>query len=365
MMDKKYVKVLIIVFTTLFLTAAVIFTLFYVTKRPVSKTSTPITVEIAEGTSTRAVFEKLSDLKAIKNDSVTLFYSNLFHKSNFKAGKFEIDSSWDLNFIIDYLSNSSNIIQNTFDFTILPGTNIRNIAKKLAEHIDYSEDEIIDQWNNTDFLEAMMRTYVFLTSDIFDSKIVYKLEGYFFPDTYNLFENSTIEDVTKVFLNNTKKYFETYYDYFFHTDLTIHQVFTLASIIDYEGNSFDDRKDISSVFFNRMAAEMPLQSSVTRCYAIALAENKDVVNGNECEIELDYFSPYDTYQVSGLPPGPIRCVSETSLIAALKPNTTDYYYFAGDVCGDGAVYFAKDLNEHQKNIDEIYAKCDEDKEKSE
>ena len=93
---------------------------------------------------------------------------------------------------------------------------------------------------------------------------------------------------------------------------------------------------------------MPLQSSVTVCYAIDYDKQTD--NWQSCEVNSDFDSPYNTYQHDGLPPGAIENAGTAALEAVLNPNQTDYYYFMADVYGDGTVYFARTLDEHNANV---------------
>lgn len=330
---------------------------FYVSITPVTSFSNKIKVDIKEGSSTRNVLKTLESEMIIKNSDCALIYSKLFNEPSFKAGVFELDSSWGLDKIFNYLSDDRNVIQLTVDFTIFPGSTIRMIASNLQEYTNLNANELIQKWNDPDYLELLKNDYSFLTDELFNEEIVMKLEGYFFPDTYNLFKETSIDTVTRIFLNNTQRYFDKYSEKFSNSNYSVNEIFTLASIIDYEGNTAEDRKNISSVFYNRLSVGMPLQSSVTRCYAISLKENRNITEWSECEIELDFDSPYDTYQHYGLPPGPIRCISETSLQAALEPNNTNYYFFIGDVCGDGTVYFSENYSQHNNLISEFLTKC--------
>ena len=354
---KKITKVLLTIFSILFalLIGAVIF--FFISIQPVSKTSNVIRVDIKEGSSSKSIINTLESKGVIKNRTFALLYSKLFKKPNFKAGSFDLDSSWSLDELFEYMSNDSNIIETTVNFTILPGSTVRMIASNLQENTNLNANELIQKWNNKSYISELMLDYPFLTDDIFNENIVMKLEGYFFPDTYNIYKETDIDTVTRTFLNNTLKYFDKYKDKFNSSPYSINELFTLASIVDYEGNTLEDRKNIASVFYNRINIDMPLQSSVTRCYALSIKENRNITDWKECEVALDFDSPYDTYTYYGLPPGPIRCVSETSLVAVLEPNTTNYYYFIGDVCGDGTVYYAETYARHNQLISEVLTKC--------
>ena len=351
---KKITKILlgIVFFIFAVIIASAIY--FYISILPPSKTSNIVRVDIKEGMSSRAVLETLENDGVIKNKDTALIYSKVFKKTNFKAGIFELDNSWGLDKIFDYLSDDKNIIETTINFTIYPGSTIRMIASNLQENTNLNANELIQTWNSRSYIEVLMKDYPFLTEEIFNDNVVMKLEGYFFPDTYNLYKETNIDDVTRTFLNNTEKYYEKYKSDFSNSELSIHEIFTLASIIDYEASNAEDRKNVSSVFYNRLDIGMPLQSSVTRCYALSIKENRNITDWKECEIELDFDSPYDTYNNYGLPPGPIRVISETALAAALNPNNTNYYYFIADVYGDGSVYFSENYAQHSQYISQFF-----------
>lgn len=354
---KKTTKILLTIVSIIFVFFIGFAIFFIVSIQPISKTSEKVEFTIEEGMPTRSILNKLEDKGIIKNSYIGLMYSKIFKHPSFKAGLFEIDKSWSLDELFDYFSDDNNVVNLTTNFTIYPGSTIRMIAANLQEETNLNANELIQKWNDEDYIRELMVDYPFLTDEIFNSNVVMKLEGYFFPDTYNIYKETNIDNVTRVFLSNTNKYYEKYASLFSNTYLSINEVFTLASIIDYEGNTLDDRKNISSVFYNRLEIGMPLQSSVTRCYALSIKENRNINEWSECEVELYFDSPYDTYQHYGLPPGPIRCISETSLQAALEPNNSNYLFFIGDVCGDGTVYFSETLARHNQLIKEYLSKC--------
>ncbi|MEG0275032.1 MAG: endolytic transglycosylase MltG, partial [Longicatena sp.] len=117
--------------------------------------------------------------------------------------------------------------------------------------------------------------------------------------------------------------------------------------VQYEAAKKSDMDMIAGVFYNRLKQNMPLQSSVTVCYALY----DNLTSSDDCEIQTDINSPYNTYQVSGLPIGPILNPGEEAIHAVLNPKDSEYLYFVADIYGDGTVYYAKTLNEQEANID--------------
>jgi UPF0755 protein len=122
--------------------------------------------------------------------------------------------------------------------------------------------------------------------------------------------------------------------------LSIHQLLTMASLVEEEATGKADRKTIASVFYNRLKSGMPLQTDPTVLYALGKHKEKVFYK------DLDVNSPYNTYKNTGLPPGPIANSGRVSIEAALDPNQTNYYYFLATANGD--VIFTKTLAEHNQ-----------------
>ena len=185
------------------------------------------------------------------------------------------------------------------------------------------------------------------------------LQGYLFPDTYEIALDATPEDLVELMLNTLILRFST--DIIMtakNNNLNTHEILTLASIIEREAVLPSERKMISSVFHNRLRDGTTLGADPTVQYAIAEI-NPDSVKiwgwwkpGYEITItDLDIDSPYNTRIYPGLPPGPIANPGLASIIAAVEPDKTDYYFFVRDVCADDNSHlFAVTLEEHRTNL---------------
>ena len=172
-----------------------------------------------------------------------------------------------------------------------------------------------------------------------------RLEGYLFPDTYEFFEQSDAVTVLTKFLDNFEvKFSQELRDRAEEIGMSIDEVVTLASIIEREAASDEDRATVSSVFHNRLnSTQYPLlQSCATVQYV--LQERKSVLTYDDIKID----SPYNTYLYEGLPIGPIASPGLASIKAALYPETTDYYFFV--VSADGTHIFSKTLAEHNAAV---------------
>lgn len=238
---------------------------------------------------------------------------------------------------------------------ILEGWTNADLSKQL-------QDNFFPTWANRDFLQAVGNRRVYdLTKEQefnFDwankfSFLVSKpenlsLEGYLFPDTYRFFASSSPLEVTeKMLLNFEKKLSKEMLQEINRRGKSIHQIITMASIIEKEAPIFnqsnsDDAKLISGIFWKRLEIGMALQSDATLSYIL---ENKKPAH-NESELKTN--SPYNTYLYPGLPPGPICNPGLIAIEAAIYPEKSDYLYFLTPLDGS-RVHYAKNYQEHLNN----------------
>jgi UPF0755 protein len=190
------------------------------------------------------------------------------------------------------------------------------------------------------FLEDVVQT---------KDKRILALEGYLFPDTYQVFLGSSTEDIVKKFLSRFNNVFSTAYIHRAEElGMSIDEIVTLASIIQREAKNKDFAK-VSAVFHNRLRHKMTLGSDVTVQYI--LKTNK--LNLSSADIAVD--SPYNTYKYAGLPPGPICNPGKAAIEAALWPDESYlsegmlYFCLADPETGD--LVFAKTLAQHTKNVE--------------
>ena len=174
------------------------------------------------------------------------------------------------------------------------------------------------------------------------------LEGYLFPDTYALPGSSNAAELVRAMLDR----FDTVYDAGLRAaaaerGMSTREVLTLASLIEKETGRADERPTVSGVYHNRLRIGMPLQCDPTVAYALMLAGRW---NGNLRRVDLQMDSPYNTYRVRGLPPGPIAAPGRASIEAALRPADVPYLYFVSR--NDGSHVFATTLAEHNRNVQE-------------
>ncbi len=314
-------------------------------QKPVSSSSEVVTFQVEDGETFRTVTTKLAEEGLIKNANIAYYYAKLNGYSNVYAGKFSLDKNMSLETILQTLGNQSSIVTDDVSVTLIEGDWAKHIAEKIASVSNVSYDDLIALWSNADWIRSQMADYPFLTEEMFQDGVRIYLEGYLAPNTYTINPEWGPEEITRKILDQTLVLYQQYQDQFTSSSLSVHQIFTMASIVQYEGSTnLDVLKNISSVFYNRLNVGMALQSSVTVCYAIDYDHQTD--NWQSCEINTDFDSPYNTYQNAGLPPGAIENAGAEALEAVLNPYDTNYYYFMADVYGDGTVYFSETLEEH-------------------
>ena len=175
------------------------------------------------------------------------------------------------------------------------------------------------------------------------------LEGYLFPDTYKLGRHATADQlVARMVAGFMKALTPELIDKAEARGLSIRQLVTLASIVEKETGTPEERTIVAAVYANRLKIGMGLQCDPTVIYALERAGRYD---GNLTRDDLQFDSPYNTYRYAGLPPGPIASPGRASLQAAAGPASVPYLYFVSK--NDGSHAFATTLDEHNRNVQQF------------
>lgn len=316
----------------------------------VSKNNEEVKIEIPLGSSTTKIAEDLKQKELIKSIEAFKIYTKLNNIVNFKAGKYELNKNMSVEEIVNILQTGV-LYKDNIEITFVEGKTMRWYAKKIAECTNNTEQEVFELLENENYIDSLIEKYWFITDDIKNEDIYYKLEGYLFPDTYK-FESEDVE-ISKIFetlLNQTEQNLENYREEIENSNYSVHELLTVASIVEMEGMHPEDRKDIASVLYNRLDKNMKLGSDVTTYYAIKV----EVGERDLYQSELDTYNPYNTRgpRMDGkLPIGPISSVGLKAIEAAIEPNETDYLFFVADK--NGKVYFTKTNEEHDRKIQEL------------
>lgn len=175
------------------------------------------------------------------------------------------------------------------------------------------------------------------------------LEGYFFPDTYHIGSNGDVSSALKVANDTLNKELQAAWEARDKNQVKLnspYELLIMASLIEKEKGNNEEASLIASVFYNRIAKGMLLQTDPTVIYGLG-----DKYKGNLTRKDLETPTPYNTYTNKGLPPTPIAMVTKNSLWAAAQPATSDFYYFVA-VYGESRHNFSRNLDEHNKRVQE-------------
>ncbi|MCH6266453.1 MULTISPECIES: endolytic transglycosylase MltG [Neobacillus] len=299
-------------------------------------------VEIPIGSSVTGIGERLEQNGIIKDAKVFKYYVKLKNEGGFMAGDYQLSPSMDVPEIVSRLKTGKVLAKASFKIAIPEGKQLKEIAAIMAKATNQDEAQVLAKLNDKEFIKTLMAKYPdILTNEILNPSIMYPLEGYLYPATYPFFKpNPSVEEMVTAMLDKTREVLADYTDEAKDKKLSVHQLLTMASLVEEEATEKADRKKISSVFYNRMEKGMPLQTDPTVLYAQGKHKERVVYK------DLEVNSPYNTYKNPGLPPGPIANAGKSSIEAALEPEQTDYYYFLATA--DGTVIFTKTLEEHNQ-----------------
>jgi UPF0755 protein len=285
---------------------------------------------IEHGAATGKIAADLQKEGLIKNAQTFLLYSRLTGKiDKFKSGQYLISPSFNVPQIVDLLVKGKVA---TITFTIPEGYHLRQIADVFVKAGISTEEEfwrVVKDGNfNYPFLKDLPRNER-------------RLEGYLFPETYIIPKGMKTEQVIDLMLRQFDQVYKKLPSN--KSNLTMHEVVTLASIVEGESRLDAERPLIASVFLNRLKINMKLDSDATVQYLFDKRKERVLYK----DLEID--SPYNTYRNRGLPPGPIGSPGEASLRAVLVPAQSNYLYFVAKKDGSGQHVFAATHDEHIRN----------------
>ncbi len=346
---KKWVRILLRVILILFILLIVgIIVLSFLFSAPQSK-SEVIEFTIEEGQTVYQVGDKLKQEGIIRSEFAYKVYVKLNNVNSYKAGVYKLDKSYPLKDIVSLLTGDY-YKEEGVSITFKEGRNIRQIAKDISDNTNISEGDFLSVMEDDNYINELINKYWFLTDDIKNDDIYYPLEGYLFPETYNFNKNVTAKEIIETMLDQEDEVLSKYKSKIDSSSYSVHEIVTLASLVEQEGIYDDDRKMIAGVFYNRLNAGMSLGSDVTTYYAAKV----DLGERDLTSSEINTYNPYNTRGpgMNGkLPVGPISNFSETSLSAVLSPTDSDYYYFVADK--SGKTHFTRTYEEHQKLVNEL------------
>lgn len=341
----KNKKLLIILGVILGIIVALIAT-YFILLTPSSKSNKVITFTVKKGDGKEKIIDNLKDAKLIRSKYATIIYLVISGNKNLQAGTYEFSRDMSTQNIINSL-NSGDVIKEfkpSVKVTLKEGVTLKEYLKLISDGTNIDFDEAIKKVNDKAFLKGLIADYWFLTEDILDDNIYYALEGYLFPETYEFYKETTIEQVIRRILNVTNEKLSPLKEEIKKSKYSVHEIITIASIAEKEANKYEDRRMVAQVINKRLELNMSLGMDVTSYYGVQKSMKETLTR-----VDLNDENPYNTRVTTfiGLPVGPICNPSLDSINAVLEPANTDYVYFVADV-DSGKVYFAKDYEGFNK-----------------
>ena len=321
---KYFMKFFLISLLIIPLFVVLIFDYFRVPE--LSDESERVTFIIPKGASISSIADSLFVKDLIKDKELFILWLTTLDKDrSMKAGYYEIPRGLTYAQLISFLSKAPS---KEIKVTLIEGWRIEDIALQLSSKLNINTDKIISLTTDSTFIRSMG-----IKAD--------NLEGYLLPDTYQFYwgvdEKTAIRYLVKQCLNifddSVKYEMEKH-------NMNIHQILTLASIIEGEAIFDEEREIISSVYHNRLNRRIKLQADPTIQYILEGPPRRLLYK----DLEID--SPYNTYKYYGLPPGPISNPGKKSILAAIFPAQTKYIYFVAK--GDGKHVFSTNARDHQR-----------------
>ncbi len=293
------------------------------------------------GYSTRRIASELKNAGVIRNEQAFVLWRYLHHGRSLKAGEYLFEQPANIVDIQRRIGHGDVY----FHTVVVPeGFTMFDIARAIqAAGLGPAED----------FLKVA-QTDTSLISDIAPG--AHSLEGYLFPDTYQFTRMMTMEEMAGAMVKQFRQVarqvglipeagVEADPPAVPDSSHDVQRTVTMASIVEKETAVPEERPEVASVYYNRLAKRMALDADPSIIYAELLA---GTYQGALHHADMQFSSPYNTYRNAGLPPGPIGNPGRSALEAAMHPAQSDYFYFVADAQGHHR--FAKTMEEHDKNV---------------
>ena len=310
----------------------------------------PVAFSVVAGETTEQIASNLESAGLIKsamafNMNMKFNHTNAESDNTLKEGDYEFTKTLTVEEITKRLIAGAG--SNVFSFIIYTGATVSSIKSRLISEQGYSEAEVNAAFTKTDYTYAILESQDFETIKAQGGEV---LEGFLFGNTYEFYKGETVENIVRTALDAMQKTVDenNLVERYENRGLTLTQGITLASVVQKEAKAAD-QPTVAGVFYNRMAASMPLGSDVTAQYAANIVDpNRATYSSNADIVNID--SLYNTRVYAGLPPGAICNPGITALLAVADPVDTDAIYFlTGD---DGLMYYSNTDEGHTQNIRE-------------
>ena len=334
-----------IILTCIILTVSVVLSLTAISVATeyygIGKSENDVIFKIPEGADNDKIADLLYENGIIKNKTLFKLALKIEKPQTIFPGDITLKPSMGYAAVIEELATMRERME-TVTITFTEGMNLLDVANLLEKNKVCKADDFLFEFNKDQGFDFEKDLGV--SKDAF-----YKMEGYFFPETYNFYVNDTAYNVTKLV--------RTQFQSTMNADLmrqvkeskfSLNQIITLASIVQMEAGSEAEMPKVASVFVNRMNDQTTypnLQSDTTTKYIDKVIKKKAI---DQSSVDF-YTSVYDTYTCRGLPASPICNPGLAAIKAVLNPAKTDYYYFCNNLT-TGETFFARTLEEHNANL---------------
>jgi len=303
---------------------------------PVQHTKADQYIKIEKGSTPRDIVAKLVSEGIISNETSTMIYLRTFGDGGkLQAGEFQFPSPISAVQVLKQLEKGED---RTVKLTIPEGFTRFDIAKRIAER--FPQTPPVD-----DKAILAMMDDVSLIRDI--SPNAPNLEGYMYPSTYNVPRDAKPQDIIRMTVEQFRKFWKPEWaDAARKIGRTPHEIVTIASLIETETSVEAERPIVAGIINNRLAKNIPLGIDQTNVYIAKMLGRWD---GTIHKSDLEVDSPYNTRIKTGIPPGPISSVTESSIRAALEPKPNDYIFYVRNVeLNDGSHWFYASAAEFEK-----------------
>ena len=319
-----------------------------------------MTVQIPDGSNAQEIGSTLEKSGVIKNGLVFTLYVKYKNYNELKSGYYNLQKSMSVEDVIKELQKGGTPEPQEVtlaSLTIPEGYTLEQIAQTVGQlQGNFKEaltaEAFLAKVQDENFIAQEVTKYPNLLESLptKDSGVRYRLEGYLFPATYTIKENTTVESLIDEMLAAMDKNLSSHYATIKEKNLTVNELLTIASLVEKEGAKTEDRKLIAGVFYNRLNLGMPLQSNIAILYAEGkLGQNISLADDAAIDTSID--SPYNDYTKVGLMPGPVDSPSLDAIESSINQTKSEYLYFVANV-QDGKVYYATTLEEHDRNVQE-------------
>lgn len=310
--------------------------LFFASKtfihKPAGSSSEQVLFEVRKGQSFQAVSEELERKNLISNAFFFTVYSRFQNgPKRLKVGEYALSSSMNPAQVLAVITSGKSFGK---AFTVSEGLNIFEIADLYEQQGFGDRDEFLNLCFEKDFVKSLL-------GEEHDS-----LEGYLFPETYQITKYSTTKELLRSMVLNFQQAYADIIAQSKIQGLTKHQIVTLASIVEKETGAIEERPLIASVFHNRLKKNMLLQTDPTIIYGMAEKSRKTIIKISKQDILTP--TRYNTYVIKGLPPGPIANPGKAALMATVDPAQSDYLFFVSQ--NNGTHIFSSKYEDHAKAV---------------